>query len=61
MTFKQAVLSRDARAIGVYVARLRLHGMTYHQLFTKAQQHDPSLDLATWDALLAEADEHDDE
>lgn len=46
----------DAVAIGEQVDYYRLHGYTYKDILKKAQEVDPTLDVATWDALLAESE-----
>lgn len=55
--FIDAVRARDAVAIGEQVDYYRLHGCTYSVIFDMAKSVDPTLDQATWDALLAESEE----
>jgi hypothetical protein len=55
--FIDAIRARDATAIGEQVDYCRLHGCTYNVIFDMARSVDPTLDQATWDALLAESEE----
>lgn len=52
-----SVRCRKVEVIGTTVEALRLKGLTYKQIFERAQKTDSTLSLAEWDAILEEADE----
>jgi len=55
--FKAALLRRDAVTVGRCVDILRFRGLNYNQIFSVAQNLDPTLDLPEWESLMYEADE----
>ncbi len=55
----RAIDSSDASLAAHVADRLRYTGMTYAQIFSRAQTVRPGLQLATWEALMYEADEMD--
>lgn len=50
-----AIMRRDARAVGKLVEAGRFRGMNYRALFDLAHSAT-GIELADWDALLQEAD-----
>ena len=50
--FKEAVLKKDAKALGACVDYFRMAGLRYREIVAKAKSIDPTLTDAEWDTLM---------